>query len=149
VVTRFIAGGIDLVLVLLMMGFADLFVAGTAFLLHPRTFHWPAHLGWSIPAVGFVVAAPYLTVCWASVGRTYGDALLGLRVVNARGVQPSVAGAFVRAVLCIAFPVGLLWVAISPLNRSLQDLLLRTSVIHDWNPRSDGVRMPVPGDHPL
>jgi hypothetical protein len=36
----------------------------------------------------------------------------------------------VRAVLCVIFPVGLLWVLVSQENRSAQDLVLRTSVIY-------------------
>ena len=37
----------------------------------------------------------------------------------------------VRAVLCTIFPIGLLWVLVSGENRSVQDLLLRTSVAYD------------------
>jgi hypothetical protein len=37
----------------------------------------------------------------------------------------------VRAVLCTLVPVGLLWVLVSRDNRSVQDLLLRTSVLYD------------------
>jgi len=42
------------------------------------------------------------------------------------------AGAFMRAVLCVIFPVGLAWVLVSRHNRSLQDVVLRTSVVYDW-----------------
>jgi uncharacterized RDD family membrane protein YckC len=33
------------------------------------------------------------------------------------------------------FPVGLLWCAVSGENRSLADLLVRTSVVYDWHVR--------------
>jgi hypothetical protein len=42
---------------------------------------------------------------------------------------------FVRAALYAIFPIGLLWVLGSGQNRSLQDLVLRTSVIYDWELR--------------
>jgi hypothetical protein len=37
----------------------------------------------------------------------------------------------VRALLCVLFPVGLLWVLLSGENRSVQDVVLRTSVVYD------------------
>jgi hypothetical protein len=37
-------------------------------------------------------------------------------------------------VLYAAFPLGLAWVAVSRDSRSVQDLLLRTSVVYDWLP---------------
>ncbi len=36
---------------------------------------------------------------------------------------------------CVLFPLGLFWSAISRRNASLQDLLVRTSVIYDWHER--------------
>ena len=39
------------------------------------------------------------------------------------------------AILCVVFPIGLLWCVVSEENRSVQDLLLRTSVIYDWSVR--------------
>ena len=51
-----------------------------------------------------------------------------------RGRKLRVVGAFVRAVFCTAFPIGLLWCAVSPANRSVQDVVLRTSVVYDWTP---------------
>jgi hypothetical protein len=34
-------------------------------------------------------------------------------------------------VLCTLFPIGLVWVLVSGENRSVQDLLLRTSALYD------------------
>jgi hypothetical protein len=62
--------------------------------------------------------------------------------VGWRGERLRFAGALVRALLCALVPVGLLWVAVSRENRSAQDVLLRTSVVYDWQPRGAG-----PGDH--
>jgi uncharacterized RDD family membrane protein YckC len=130
-----VANAVDLGVVIAIVGAIYGVIAATAFLIHPRSFHWPAGLGWSAPVIGIVVVVPYLAITWATTGRSYGDALLGLRVVNHRGERMHVAGAVVRALACVVFPVGVLWVAVSPANRSLQDIVLRTSVIYDWAPR--------------
>lgn len=47
-----------------------------------------------------------------------------------------------RALACALFPIGVLWVAVSRENWSLQDVVLRTSVIYDWR----GF-LPVPESH--
>ena len=68
-------------------------------------------------------------------GRTYGNHVMGLRVVNREGRRLHPLVAFVRATLYSILPIGLLWVLVSGQNRSLQDLLVRTSVIYDWDVR--------------
>lgn len=78
----------------------------------------------------------YLTAAWWITGRTFGDHVMGLRVVGGRGARLRLTRAFARALLCAGFPVGLLWCALSPRRRSVQDLLLRTSVVYDWVPTS-------------
>jgi uncharacterized RDD family membrane protein YckC len=35
----------------------------------------------------------------------------------------------------VGFPVGLLWCAADPARRSVQDIVLRTSVVYNWLPR--------------
>ena len=77
----------------------------------------------------------YLWFGWATTGRTIGKQVMGLRVVNHRGELMRPGGALLRALACVVFPVGLLWSIISTHNRSLQDVVLRTSVIYDWNAR--------------
>ena len=134
VVSRMTANVIDLLVVALIVCISYAVVAGVAFLMHPRSFHFPAELGWSIPVLGFVVTVPYLTLCWRTTGRTCGDMLLGLRVVNYEGQRLRFVGALLRALLCSLFPIGLLWVAVSPANRSVQDIVLRTSAVYDWLP---------------
>ena len=74
----------------------------------------------------------YLTGSWAMTGRSYGATLLGLRVLSRRGKIPGWALAFVRAVFCLFFPIGLFWVILSPERRSIQDVVLRTVVVYDW-----------------
>ena len=139
IVTRVAANTVDLVVVIVILCLIYGVIAGIGFLLNPSSFHWPSSLGWTIPVIGFVIVMPYLTLSWCATGRTYGDALFGLRVVNYKGERLRIAGATLRAAACTIFPIGLLWVAVSPANRSLQDVLLRTSVIYDWTPRTKEV----------
>lgn len=134
VVSRFLADGVDLLVVIAIMALISTGIAAVTFLLDPRQFHWPEKLSWSILAIGFVIVVPYLALSWASTGRTYGKALLGLRVVDHRGRRPHMALAWLRAAFCVVVPIGLLWVAINRHNRSVQDVVLRTSVIYDWAP---------------
>ena len=80
-----------------------------------------------------VLLTAYLAVGWVSTGQTYGDRLLGLRVVDRHGRRLGPGLALVRAVLCVLFPILLFWVVLSRENRSVQDVLLRTSVVYDWS----------------
>lgn len=81
---------------------------------------------------GYVVNVLYWTAFWALSGRTAGNLIMGLRVINSRGDHPGWISSFVRALFCTAFPVGLVWAAFSRRNKSVQDIVLRTSVIYDW-----------------
>jgi uncharacterized RDD family membrane protein YckC len=134
IATRCAAAVVDLLVVAAIVAAMYLAIAGVAFALRPTNFHWPHHLAWALPVIGFVVVVPYLTLTWCTTGRSYGDALFGLRVVNGRGQRLSLLGAAVRATFCVLFPIGLLWVVISRRNRSIQDLVLNTSAIYDWVP---------------
>lgn len=83
-------------------------------------------------AYGYCLNVVYWTICWATSGRTIGNLVMGLRVVNRTGAHLRWSGALLRALFCTLFPVGLGWVIISGANRSIQDVVLRTSVIYDW-----------------
>lgn len=77
----------------------------------------------------------YLWIGWATTGRTVGKQIMGLRVVNHRGELMRPGGGLLRALACVVFPLGLAWTLVSSHNRSLQDVVLQTSVIYDWNAR--------------
>jgi uncharacterized RDD family membrane protein YckC len=133
-VTRLVAAVIDGVVVMLVLLAGYVAWAGLLFLIDPRDFTFPdASLFMSL-AAGFVVVVVYLTASWWISGRSYGCLVMGLRVLSYRGERLRLPGALVRAAFCAVFPIGLLWVAVSSENRSAQDLLLRTSVIYDWQP---------------
>ena len=137
IVTRVAAAAVDFLIVIVAIGVIYGGIAGVTFIIHPRSFHWPSNIGWSIPVVYLVLLTAYLSFSWAGTGRTYGAALLGVRVVNHKGATMRLPGAILRAVLCVVFPIGLLWVTISSANRSIQDVIFRTSVIYDWSPRAE------------
>jgi len=134
-VTRAAAAVIDVAIVLIALGVGYLGICAFLFVLNPRSFTAPTPSLTSVTAVGDLLFILYLTVSWMGNGRTFGNHIMGLRVVNreGRGLKP--LRAFVRAILYVIFPIGLLWVMVSGQNRSLQDLVLRTSVIYDWDVR--------------
>jgi uncharacterized RDD family membrane protein YckC len=131
-VTRVAAGAIDLGIVIIALGALYLGVTAFIFLFNPRNFSAPAPSPGLVYAVGCMLLTLYLAVSWRANGRTYGNHVMGLRVVNREGRRLRPLAAVVRAVLYVMFPIGLLWVLVSGQNRSLQDLVLRTSVIYDW-----------------
>lgn len=135
IVTRILANAIDLAVVVAAVFAAYLGWAAILFLVRGRDFHFPTATFAALFTLGAVLLVVYLAVSWASTGRTYGDQVLGLRVVNHEGRRMRFLGALLRAAFCAVFPIGLGWAAFSRQNRSVQDLVLRTSVIYDWENR--------------
>jgi uncharacterized RDD family membrane protein YckC len=148
-VSRFGAAAVDLVVVVVVLWGVYAAVAGFAFLIDPRSFHWPKNLGWSIPVIGAGIAWPYLSIAWSASGRTIGDVMFGLRVVSYRGTRMRFVGAVARAAFCLVFPIGLLWIPFSRQRRSVQDSVIRTRVIYDWTaaqpPLSPRIGSPTAG----
>lgn len=129
--SRTIAAIIDLVSVIIIV---LLFNLGAAFLRmvveQVQNVTIP-RLGWSV-AIGTVVMWLLWTYSWATTGRSLGMHIMGLRIINYSGHRVRLPVAALRSIFCIVFPIGLLWVIFSPANRSLQDVVLRTSVVYDW-----------------
>jgi uncharacterized RDD family membrane protein YckC len=134
VVTRVLAAGVDLAVVVLATVLIDLGAAGVRFAWAPARFQWPQPgvLG-SVTAL-LCLSVAYLAVAWATVGRTYGARLLGLRVLSRRHTQLGWARSVLRAVAYVLLPVGLLWCGISPSRRSVQDVLVGSVVVYDAGP---------------
>lgn len=130
--TRLVAAVIDAVVVAMaqLVGYGA--YAGLVFLIKPLRFRFPDTSVLLSLTAAFVVLVVYLTAAWSIAGRTFGSHVMGLQVVNRRGEKLRPSGALVRALACAVFPVGLLWCAVSPQNRSIQDVVLRTSVIYCW-----------------
>jgi uncharacterized RDD family membrane protein YckC len=133
-VSRVLAAAVDFVVVVTIVACGYLAVAAVRFLWNSRTFSFPAPPFLLLLAIGSTLMVLYLAASWGTTGRTYGAHLLGLRVLGARGRRMRASAALVRAIACVAFPIGLFWVVVSRENRSAQDVLLRSSVVYDWSP---------------
>jgi uncharacterized RDD family membrane protein YckC len=133
IATRLGAAVVDVVVVIIAVLVGYFAVVGVRFMLAPRHFRLPAPSLATVVSVACVVMAAYLAAGWALTGRTYGDQVFGLRVVAGHDTHPAPVIAALRAVAYVILPIGLLWVAISRENRSLQDVALRTSVVYDWD----------------
>ena len=135
IVSRFLADAIDLLVIVVAVVGVYLAVSVVRFLLHPRRFTWPEVSALNLGTLGWILLIAYLTIGWANTGRTWGKGVLGLRVVSSKDAGLPLWRAFVRATLCALFPIGLFWSAISTRNQSVQDLLVRTTVVYDWGPK--------------
>ncbi|MET0865483.1 MAG: RDD family protein [Nakamurella sp.] len=133
IVTRSAAMGVDFAMVVVLGSLIYLAVAGAKLIWQPTSFSWPTPSFGLIVTTELTLAVVYLTASWAMTGRSYGSSLLGLRVLNFRRRIPGWPLAFVRALFCVFFPVGLFWVILSPQRRSIQDVVLRTVVVYDWH----------------
>ncbi|WP_230422782.1 RDD family protein [Prauserella cavernicola] len=132
-VSRTVASVLDLGLVLAVLGVGYLVVCGAVLVTDPVRFHFPSAPRHAVVGLAIGVAILYFAVCWRISGRTYGDRVLGLRVTRRDGRSLGWARALLRAAFCTLFPVGLVWVAVSPARHSIQDLVLRTTVTYDWS----------------
>ncbi|WP_063759844.1 RDD family protein [Streptomyces sclerotialus] len=145
-VSRTLAAVVD-VLVVLAVGLAALLAAGAVrFMVAGPPFALPHLPPRTSSACGAVLAVGYLAGSWLTAGRTAGDRLMGLRVTGRSGRPLGPGRALLRAVLCVAFPWGLLWIPVSRYGRSLQDLAVASVVVHDWHRGPPGRHSPVPGD---
>jgi uncharacterized RDD family membrane protein YckC len=80
-------------------------------------------------AIGWFVLAG----AWSSSGRALGMALVGLRVVNADGDLLRPSQSRVRAVLVVlTLGLGVVTVLFSRRNKSLYDMVCKSSVVYDW-----------------
>lgn len=157
IVTRATAGAVDLVVAFLAVGLGYAVWSGAVFVLGPASFNFPDPGGLRLLLLVLGVLTAYLTVAWATTGRTVGNRLLGLRVVGdgvggAAGEGWGTVGfvrALLRAVLCVLFPILLFWVLVSAENRSLPDVLLRTSVVYDWTSSGRGGTEPTTAPPPI
>jgi len=146
IVTRTVANIVDFSVVVGAIAGAYAAWAAITFLINPTKFSFPAPSFLILLVWYGLLLFAYLAVAWATTGRTYGDHLLGLRVVNSRGEPMRWAGAVIRSAFCVVLPIGLYWALLSPKNRSVQDAVLRTSVIYDWTTRRQGPQQTTSSD---
>jgi uncharacterized RDD family membrane protein YckC len=135
IVSRIAAGGIDLATGVAVCAAAYVTWVAIAFLAQGRDFRFPT-VRWTTAIVAYgVVMVVYLATAWRASGRTRGNRVLGLRVVTLDDARLGTTRALVRAVLTVVFPLLLGWAAVSRDRRSVQDLVLGTKVIYDWQGR--------------
>jgi uncharacterized RDD family membrane protein YckC len=116
-----------------LLGLSVLLIAGVVgYLLTGPPFRLPALPNWLDAIAGAAIAVAYLALTRAATGRSVGKQLAGLRVVDRTGRRLTLWRSFMRAVLYVLFPAGLLWVLASRPNASVQDLVVGTAVVYDW-----------------
>lgn len=130
VVSRGVAAVVDLVFVAVVLAALYVGLILARLMLHPSSFSFPTVGAVFSTAMMFGVAVLYLTACWAVSGCTVGAVTMGLRVTGRRGARLAPARALIRAVACVLFPVGVLWVAVDAQRRSLQDIVLGSRVVY-------------------
>jgi uncharacterized RDD family membrane protein YckC len=131
-VSRLVAALVDMVFIAVMVLVGYLAVVTLSFVLRPRLFRWPEPSTTALVGVVVVVSLVYLAMTWATTGRSFGKHVMGLRVIRSDHSELSIWHALVRASLCLAFPVGLLWCALDPRGHAVHDVVLSTTVIYDW-----------------
>jgi len=130
IVSRGLAAVIDLVVVLVVMSAMYIGLVLAHLVFSPTAFSLPSLNAVFSSMVAFAVAVLYLAGCWAVSGCTAGAVAMGLRVVGRRSQQVGPVVGLIRAITCVLFPVGLLWVAVDRNRRSLQDIVFRTRVYY-------------------
>jgi uncharacterized RDD family membrane protein YckC len=142
-VSRFLAFVLDAVV---SAGLFALGLAATSLVVQVVTGH---SVSWSRTniVVAIIFAAWeffYFGYSWAASGRTFGMAVLGVRVVRADGRALEPRQGVVRA---LVFPLsflfcglGLLGIIVQREHRALHDLIAGTAVIYAWDARAARLR---------
>jgi uncharacterized RDD family membrane protein YckC len=143
-VTRSTALVIDIVAIVLIsdiVGAAVQFVVSTLLGHQFRLTELPV-----LPWLGFTIwAVLYCTYPVATVGKTLGMAIVGLRVVRSDGSRVGAHGAILRFVALplsfITLGFGFLLILLRRDHRALQDLIGGTAVIYGWDARAARLRI--------
>ncbi len=142
-VSRFLAYVIDLAV---STGLFSLGLAATSLAVQVVTGH---SVSWN--RTNIVVAIIYVAweffyfgYSWAASGRTFGMAVLGIRVVRAdgEGLDPwrGVVRALVFPLSFLFFGLGFLGILVQREHRALHDLIAGTAVIYAWDARAARLR---------
>lgn len=133
IVSRGAAAVMDFLVVGALLGLTYGGLRLAEFMFRPIMFHVGAVSFVYSTAATCVVSVLYLTACWVVSGSTVGAVVMGLRVTGLRRERLAPVRACLRAVACVLFPVGLLWVVVDRRRRSLQDIIFRTKVVYAWH----------------
>ena len=132
IVSRLLANALDALVVVVVLGFGYLGVALFRLLTDRTAFSWPTPSFAALFVLYEVLLLAYFALGWSATGRSVGKQVMGLRVVSRHGRRLGFLGSLLRALACVVFPIGLLWVVVDPRNRSVQDLVVRSTVVYDW-----------------
>lgn len=127
-VSRSIAAGIDLLVAAGIMAGGAAVTIFALFVIDVRNLDVTSSTWWFTTSSFLAICVAYLTLCWAVTGKTVGCVVMRLSVTGRKGHRLGVLRALVRAGFCTFFPIGLLWIALSPNRRSLQDIVLGSRV---------------------
>lgn len=141
--TRFVAFVLDVVAIVFVY---DVFVRATEYLVTTLSGH-----PWSIrdlPVASWLVlilwAIFYCAYPVAAGGRTFGMAVVGLRVIRPDGTPVTGREALVRVLALplsfLTLGVGFLLIVFRQDGRALQDLIGRTTVVYGWDARAARLR---------
>jgi len=132
-VTRLSANIIDAIVIAVTWIGILVIAAIVRYIAHPlRGYRLPALETWVSGLLVCVIAILYFTLTWGGTGRSTGKRMAGLRLIGRDGRPIGAPRAFLRATLCVVFPIGFLWLLFSRRNRSLYDNILATDVVYDW-----------------
>jgi uncharacterized RDD family membrane protein YckC len=142
-VSRFLACAIDLAV---SSGLFALGLAGASLVAQVVTGH-PVSWSRANIVVAIIFAAwelLYFGYSWAASGRTFGMAMLGVRVVRADGeaLDPwrGAARAAVFPLSFLFFGLGFLGILLQREHRALHDLIAGSAVIYAWDARAARLR---------
>jgi uncharacterized RDD family membrane protein YckC len=106
-------------------------------------------VNWSRGNIGVAIALAvwefvYYAYSWAAAGKTFGMALLGVRVVRRDGADVDVPHAIIRT---LAFPLsfllcglGFVGIVVGRERRALHDVIADTAVVYTWDARAQRLR---------
>jgi uncharacterized RDD family membrane protein YckC len=158
-VSRFAAYAIDLVV---STGLYSLALAAISYVVKIVTGH---QVSWNRGDIWVTIVYVlweffYFGYSWAMSGRTFGMAVLGIKVVQADGqlIRPrqGVVRALVFPLSFLLFGLGFLGILVQREHRALHDLIAGTAVVYAWDARAARLRflareaerpvaVPVPG----
>lgn len=89
----------------------------------------------------FMVFATYFIFFWTVIGSTIGGVIVGLRIVNRQGKNPTPWQSIIRFLAEFLFPlfgaIGSIWILFSQRRRALFDRLAGTFVLYNWDAKPD------------